>query len=871
MRRLLYGLLILLLLVACGKEGDEALQWDGPVIEISLSCVNPSDPTKAGSDGVESGSDAYNENLISWVDFYFYPDGETAQNASYHLRKESGKVNSDVFLLTLTTNQVNNRIFPVLTNTTETLVFAIANAPTEVLDGLSDTSLDNLKQVAVSTEFVDVPLTNHSQTRFMMSGSVILTLAERSQKMVSQGIIGLSRYASKITVGIKMDNEVTVDTGRKDEFDDAIVETWSPRPDQMQIYLVDGVSAVNLSGTPAGLSGGADPSYFSYRSNPMRFYDPVNGQPYFNKTGDYFNTFPSYTYPYHWENGDEHEPYLKLVLPWDRAADEGHNITSMQKEFYYKILIPQDRRGGEFLNSFVRNNWYHYDIEVGVLGADTDEAAVELEASMFIVYWQDKDVVVKHANIGNARYLSVDQTRYELYNMNTVDAGYVTSHPIDYNIASVTRPYYGTKTSGTDLGADVLCADGTHTLCGTGASVIMDTDLYEEGSYFLSYSLDQRVALSKNNEDWFSDTGSAIRLTHEINNDYSTAMFDYSPYTMYVEIWHHDGIQSPEFVRTITITQYPGVYIKSEQNSDPRISTAGGDDEIENNQNAWKNFGHNGYVFIDGQRRSRHNVVEGVDQGCEYDVLMNELGNMGYSKGESGTAREHIEWLQWRTVNFTGGNRNMYNISVTVLPESSGFVIGDPRTLAPDNLNNGYETGYGHGGEGKDGFDFSITFAEAEPIGGGDPRPLTNYYPAENSSRTKDMIAPAIRIASKFGGMEYGKANKQAAVFKCATYQEDGYPAGRWRLPTLAEIKFIATLQAQKTFVVLFGSTIYWSVNGAVQVNKDTGKVDEKPLLTQALARCVYDSWYWDQYPAPYNRLPEGDRDHYVLGDLPRQ
>ena len=866
MRRLLYGCLALLLLAACGKEVEGVQQWDGPVMELRLACVNPSDPTKAGSDGTESGSDAYNENLISWVDFYFYPDGETTKNASYHIHQVSGKVNNDVFLLNLTTNQVNNRIFPVLTNTTETLVFAIANAPEGLLDGLSDTSLDNLNQLVVPTNFVDVPLTNHSQTRFMMSGSTILTLSGRSQKMVSQGMIGLARYASKITVGIKMDDEVRVDTGRKDELEHKIEEIWTPRPQQMQIYLVDGVNEVNLSGIPAGMTGGATPSYFSYRSNPMRFYDPDTGQPYFNKTGDYYNTFPSYTYPCHWDNGDEHEPYLKLVLPWDRAEDTANNITSMQKEFYYKILIPQDRRGGEFLNSFVRNNWYHYDIEVGVLGADTDEAAVEMEATLFIVYWQDKDVVVKHANIGNARYLSLNETQYNLHNVSTVDAGYVTSHPINYNIASVTRPYYGTKTSGTDLGADILCADGTHTLCGTGISVVMDTDLYEEGSYYLSYSEQQRKDLTDSGEDWFSDTGGAIRLTHEINNDYSSPMFDYSPYTMFVEIWHQDGIQSPEFVRTVTITQYPGVYIKSEKNSDPKYSTAGGDDEKENNQNAWKNFEHNGYVFIDGERRSRHNVVGGVDVGCQYDVLMSELGSKGYTTGESGTARAYIEWLQWRTVNFTGGNRNMYNISVTVLPESSGFVIGDPRTLEPDNFNNGYETGY----KGGDDLEAPITFAEGTPIGGGDPRPLTNYYPAENSSRTKDMIAPAIRIASKFGGMEYGKASKKAAEFKCATYQEDGYPAGRWRLPTLAEIGFIATLQAQKTFVVLFGNTTYWSVNGAVQVDAERGKATEQPKVTQALARCVYDSWYWDQLPAPYNRLPEGDRDHYVLGDLPR-
>ena len=115
-------------------------------------------------------------------------------------------------------------------------------------------------------------------------------------------------------------------------------------------------------------------------------------------------------YPQTWENGKEGEPYLKLVLPWLREQDDEHGIKALKKEFYYKILIPKDRRGGEFVNTFTRNNWYHYNIDVGMLGADTDDASVQINPiDCYIYYWQDKSVVVKHADIGNARYLSVNQ------------------------------------------------------------------------------------------------------------------------------------------------------------------------------------------------------------------------------------------------------------------------------------------------------------------------------------------------------------------------------------------------------------------------------------------------------------------------------
>jgi hypothetical protein len=125
------------------------------------------------------------------------------------------------------------------------------------------------------------------------------------------------------------------------------------------------------------------------------------------------------------------------------------------------------------------------------------------------------------------------------------------------------------------------------------------------------------------------------------------------------------------------------------------------------------------------------------------------------------------------------------------------------------------------------------------------------------------MLAPALMVSSRFGGVEfYDGFTQRSARFKCATYQEDGYPAGRWRLPTKAEIDFIATLTQKSGFVKLFGATgKYWSANGAVQPLAGVQTTD------YAMVRCVYDIWYWDSYD---DRLPAGDRDIYVFGDYPR-
>ncbi|MBQ9462551.1 MAG: hypothetical protein IJU68_02710 [Bacteroidales bacterium] len=824
-KRLSYCLLICcLVLSSCGKEVPETV-WDGPVIELGVACMEPTDPTKAGSDGVQAGDNSYHENVISWVDFYFYPGGATFENASYHVRKESGKRENDVFRIELTTNQVNYQIFPVQSETTEASVFAIANGPKDLLDGLEDTSLDNIKRQVVSTEFVNVSYTNHRQDQFMMSGSATITLSGRSQKVVSQGLVGLLRYASKITVGIKMEEQVEMDSGRFDGEGNPIMEVWTPRPQEMRIYLVDGVRKVQLGGAPAGSEGTdapTDADYLTYGDYPLYFYNSA-GELYFDKEGEYFQTFPMYTYPYHWTTGSaeegSREPYLKLVLPWDRKA--GNGISAVQKEFYYKILIPQDRRGGEFANSFVRNNWYHYDVGVGVLGADTDEAAVALNAELFIVYWQDKNVVVKHANIGNARYLSVEKEEYYLYNQQGIDVRYTTSNPIAIKNVHVTRPYYGESPSvgyNSKYKGDVkrvsYSDDDTY------------DDIYPEGSYYLEFSEEQRIALNAGTadegKDWLQDLGGVIRYSHTLNNDYTTDLFDYSTYTIVFDVGHADSREAwmEKYDKHVKIVQNPGLYLHATPNPDTWTGVTG-----DTTPDHW------GYVFVNDDQYTR----------TRYDA---DLKLVPADEKEAWRL-DHI----WRVVHYSSGGTDMYRIDVSVLPEDSEFVLGDPRQSTVDNLRTGMDE----------------YFATAPAIEGGE-RSLQWYYPTEASDRTVNMLAPAYRISTKLSGSEYGGTPLEQARMRCASFQENGFPAGRWRLPTEGEVRFISNLSAHEVFEWQFSGN-YWSANGAVNVNKANKTVTRVPYVTVAMLRCVYDSWYWgDERVLDGNGVPS----QFTWGDAQR-
>jgi len=836
-RRLSYCLLAVLVLVSsCAK--DPVLP-EGSGIEISVHCGDVI-PTKSDSGDSRDGEDKYNENLISSVDFFFYPGKNPDRNADavFHVRRESGQRGSDVFLLDLTDEDVNTYIFPKTPSEVyHATVFAIANYPGTLVSNeldLSGTSLNELEALEVETDFVLTPPenypnmlgSNYKQDDFLMSGKLVLDLNSRTSNIVAKGAMELVRYASKLTVSVKVAESVTLGTA-----------VWEPMLEDMAIYLVNGVNTVAL--------GGEDPSpqYFSYIGNKKKFayLDTQDGdklKPLVSKTGEYFNTHPMYMYPQHWDNGETDlakgtaEPYLKLELPWHRTTEGGYNAT--QKQCYYKIFIPLDNRGPEYLRHFVRNNWYHLDIDVGLLGADTDDAAVVLQGSFYFVPWQNVDREIdRMAEIGSARYLSVDRDHYELHNLNTATIRYTTSHPVTLQNVRVTCPYYGESTSGTARG-------------GVITKVTRDDDIYPKNSYYLDYDKAHRKALN-GGEDWLTDIGTAIRFSHTINNDYKDTMFDYSPFTVSFTI-AQEGTTDERYRKSITLIQSPAIYISSLPNSDDSFEESG----LKNGNDKVYYSDHWGYVYVDGRQIVRAIARTNPDTGKveEYPAHNTNINDayMTYFRGQypndeavQGFAAEDFHW---RVVWYTGGGRDIFRINVTVLPDDSDLVIGDPRADEIDNLGQ--------------------TFMTTDALEGGQ-RTLTYYYPAEKSARTANMLAPSFRISTKCGGTEFGDLTEDQAKWRCASYQEDGFPAGRWRLPTRGEVKFMAQLSANGAFARMFSANgKYWSANGAIQLNgSSVTDID----VDKAMTRCVYDVWYWGDEQTWH---PEHGRAYFYWGDQAR-
>ena len=202
--------------------------------------------------------------------------------------------------------------------------------------------------------------------------------------------------------------------------------------------------------------------------------------------------------------------------------------------------------------------------------------------------------------------------------------------------------------------------------------------------------------------------------------------------------------------------------------------------------------------------------------------------------------------IQYGSITGLSGNNanpNMYIITTTALDKNSEYILGDPRYTEINNLKNN-------------------DWATAPAIyNGTSNRKLQYYYPTREDA--KNMISPLFRIASSYGkteGITFDIAKK-----RCASYQEDGYPAGRWRVPTFAEISYISKLSAEGKIPLLFNNGgNYWNASGTIcSPNSTTGVVTEKTSGSNVFVRCVYDEWYWgsDQI---------ANKSTFTWGDAPR-
>ena len=772
----------------------------------ATSCVEPLNPVLPGQDltlkfscGImtkaETVDGVSNENLIKRIDFYIFPlddqgkvDEDTEYIFSGEIVPDNGLSTDNTYRKTIGRADLYT-IFPEGVN--QAMVFAVANyvdSDGNVVTVPSDvTTWKAMHDLEVGATFFKDGGPGYGlrwprkmdpsdeQLFFVMTGEKIIVKAPSAE---DDNVVPLERLASKVTVNFTF-NTVTDEKGIKwipqvspyfdvDSNTEVELSEQAEAQSEARIFLSNAILHTTLGGpltrdliadSGATFSDGTR-DIFEYA------YDFLKDITITNTAGK--KTAHYYTYPISMEEGDDNQPYLKLVLPWYGYKYRGTEtnpafdvndpnwVPYKQKEVYYKIVIPRAS-----INE--GNRIYEYSVTVNIIG---NEKEVTIDGDYEVKDWTYDKVI--SSNVATGRYISLDipKDEYDMY-VDEIDIAFVSSGKVVANILEIYQ-------------LDISGSSPT-------PQYFMQNDVVTNNTALLN----KKGVTAAQVQNWVTipEGTSYLKINHTMDNNMmngnnGNTKFDMSPYVFKVRLHLEEAGSDTSFDRYVTITQYPSMYVTS----------------TESNGIVWVNT----YTYgkrADGTTISTATNTQGIDYSTAYNSSNNTIGVVASKE----------------TALRTSNNNNGYNMIVhpTVLDESLNLKLGDPRAQNGSTLS-------------------TITG-------------LTNYRATRTDVESRRIVSPGFMIASSYGKTSDLSPFARAAD-RCASYQENGYPAGRWRVPTEGEIEFLVKLSEYGFIPSLFDGS-YWASSGRAYnssskqfVNGSSGPV-----------RCVYDTWYWGEEPYQEN------------------
>ena len=636
--------------------------------------------------------------------------------------------------------------------------------------------------------------------------------------------VGLSRIAAKLTLTINVKDKVRGTMG----------DNWTPILKDIQAYYVNALNNKStVDATPvrrANLESTSGQEYVTYPTNYK-----------LTSTGDYsFVLADVYTYPQTWKGEDNGEPYFKVFLPW--LSDKRGT-----SNFYYKVTVPKPDEGSTWVIS--RNSWYNVTVELSVV--DSIDDYVEVTGTYSIHPWGGS-ATPGGPPLNAARFFEVPTRTFQMYSSESLSIPFSSSSTVEAFFTDINYYYYGDK--------DTKHYDFTFQESDKRASVTLPTT-YNGATI--------PVAGRDTNPYSVTVEGKSVVFSHSLSG-----LFTNRSITLVIQ-----QKDNPSNRAVITILQHPAIEM------------------IKHSTNSMFVNGYFGHVALpvdgDGQPFARHNgytwqyAASNPDQPSTFyhstknttGTTLNQNGTFNFTDGQYGwgsvygntgfdSSISQTPFMTEVVVSAFNTTNDTYEIrygSETAEAETKTYRIGDPRKTAESQgysatwLNNYlYSETYTYNTNGTVASTTEVTRAWQEPL---------QVLVASQQASEREVIAPRFLISSALnvtGGVRW-----YGAVRRAATYQEAGYPAGRWRLPTEAEIAFIMARQQEGSLPTLFANTsIYWSADGrALKGQKGhpiisyvTGTNDDGTSVSlDRPLRFVYDLWYWGDEPADPNQYhPNG-------------
>ena len=789
---------------------------------ISITVYNTSMGTKA-DDAVEDGfpvkdnDGADRERLLTRLDIFLYPAGKTDQECVFHknvsgLNNTTGKEVVPVYV----SEEIAGRLF--LNDATQCDVYVVANMPDDVTFTGKEKVADIQAMTIRSEEFKDVVASDGSfvaPEKFIMasydsaSKTGVCKVTKSGENII--GNVPLKRAASKITMTVLVPDYINVTAKDLSDNNKEYNEVWRP-------YFVDSAHPENGVHTMhMGFHKGLLQTMVDGENNIVKTTaeetttDPDRFETLYTEKFSYKETI-SETFSENGETVTKNYHKYSCDISFYSYPFSWAGAKNDVEAPYFTLMIPWRRDGDE------RFTTYYYQVVVNGLSQKMDRN-----------YWYDINLNI--GVLGSRDYnhpAELDDMSCYILDWSEGDAGLKEEVNInEWRYLVIPETYI--EMNNTDKG--YLPYEASHKVAWAlewpgSLDGLDEIEKYNEGNKYSAYHINcsgktpVSVQLSGVNNSSFAISGDEIVLTNAIPTNV------YSPIYYHLKVWLDltpNGVLDKDeesFVERVVFVQYPPIYIIPSQSAE-----------------------HS--VFVNKYNRHSSNIT--YNDG-KY-VLAQCPGT-----SDSG---DHMYVIN--VSSFNADDRFEY-LDGAEYEDDYAYLIGDPRSKDSDiNMNN-------------DNWDMSGSW-QADNSG----KKLQYYYPTANNRDGNDpnifqVISPKFRVASFLGGYSNG-CTPEGAAMRCASYQEAGYPAGRWRLPTTAEIQYVISLQQKGAIQnIFYGGNYYYSSTDQVrnQSTIDIRAIQWEQSGFTGSVRCVYDEWYWGSEPEARVNTSFGGGYEFTWGDRER-
>ena len=653
------------------------------------------------------------------------------------------------------------------------------------------------------------------QADFLMDGAANVQTYRwnnNQREIAVSGTIALSRAAVKLRVRLAPPTNIRGNAGEN------FTVVGNP-----QIAMVNGVNNTRV------LSATMLESGRNYINNGQTNFQDM-GKRRFGGAEFFARPIPFYTYPNAWGNDVNNETHLLIKLRLH--ANNG------DKDSYYKIplknVLPSGNSTVETWNRLVRNTVYDIQTSITAEGSSEVSTPVTLQSSIAVENWTATDPV--DGNIAEAHYLVVTQTNPEMRATDELEIQYISDVPLDEATLRVVDAEY--KTYDKEGNESTVKADKS------------------------------KIAISLTSHD--GRTFIKVKSPVPIN---------YVPLTIRFTAKQQDtNVLSPV---PITVTQYPPIYVTAKksigrvysywtsffganipgfgtQNSstlftihtivpqagmlmgDPAAADGSTKKDEESNQlispefvlsSHWRHFDPSGsiqYGEWSGEDIFRWGNQDRLDLE-KYDKLKKIVDRYGYYSLNS---RDRDEWARV----LGKFQHNGFNIWRTNIDFTSG---GVPNVVKYSPLK---EDGTKWFPEDNFPYRRAIPYLSAG-------QHAKEYFEDGYGSNTSHIFVGMDRVVSRFLGAPL--PNNATHSYNLTTISSNLFKVnGTWRLPTTAELRLIARIQADPNSAVryLFPYDKGWAAETNVQVDFDYGRSGEGRIIRVGQGARAFSCPIFDTY-----------------------